>query len=52
MQVGLNDYGYLWTSTEEENGKAICLWLNKYEQSALQFGSNKQHYRNVRCVKK
>jgi len=49
---GFNDYGYLWTSTEDENDKAICLWLNKYEQSALQFGSNKEHYRNVRCVKK
>ncbi|MDA3816223.1 MAG: WG repeat-containing protein [Prolixibacteraceae bacterium] len=48
---GFGDYGYLWTSTEEENGKAICLWLNKYDQSALQFGSNKQHYRNIRCLK-
>ncbi len=48
---GFADYGYLWTSTQEENDKAICLWLNKYEQSALQFGSNKQHYRNVRCIK-
>jgi len=48
----VSDYGYFWTSTEDGSNTAICYWLNKDDQSILQFSSKKNHSRNVRCMKK
>jgi uncharacterized protein (TIGR02145 family) len=47
----VNDYGYFWTATEDESQNAICLWLNKNEETVLKFSSKRVNYRNLRCIR-
>lgn len=45
---GMGDYGYLWLYDENEEG--TCVWFNSYTNTILQFTSDNNHLRNVRCV--
>lgn len=46
-----DNYGYYWTISEDDNKNGICYWVNKDEQSILQFPSKKNHMRSVICIK-